>query len=89
MHLEFRLDAFNVFNHPQFGDINSGIQFDCGGLTPSTIPLEIWYARTDTEPFPARARRGHFKRLYASSFGTRSALLATRPKKLGVGAALV
>lgn len=40
-HLEFRLDAFNVFNHTQFSGINSGINFS--SLTnpvPTNLPFD-------------------------------------------------
>ncbi len=35
LHLEFRIDAFNAFNHPQFSSVNSGLQFN--SLTDPTL----------------------------------------------------
>jgi hypothetical protein len=32
VHLRFRVDAFNAFNHVQFGGINSGMNFSCTGV---------------------------------------------------------
>lgn len=34
--LEFRVDAFNVFNHTQFSGLNSGINYTCGGVNCAT-----------------------------------------------------
>jgi hypothetical protein len=34
--LEFRVDAFNVFSHIQFGNLNSTINFTCGGVNCAT-----------------------------------------------------
>jgi Carboxypeptidase regulatory-like domain/TonB-dependent Receptor Plug Domain len=33
VHLELRVDAFNVFNHTQFSGINSTINFNCGSVS--------------------------------------------------------
>jgi Carboxypeptidase regulatory-like domain/TonB-dependent Receptor Plug Domain len=32
-HLEFRLDAFNAFNHTQFSGLNGTVNFNCGSLS--------------------------------------------------------
>ncbi len=34
--LQFRVDAFNVFNHTQFSGLNSTINFTCGGVNCAT-----------------------------------------------------
>ena len=36
VHLEFRVDAFNVFNHTQFSGLNPTINFACGGVNCAT-----------------------------------------------------
>jgi hypothetical protein len=35
-HLEFRVDAFNVFNHTQFNGLNSTVNFTCSGTNCAT-----------------------------------------------------
>jgi Carboxypeptidase regulatory-like domain/TonB-dependent Receptor Plug Domain len=32
-HLEFRLDAFNAFNHTQFSGLNGSLNFNCGSVS--------------------------------------------------------
>ncbi len=38
-HLEFRIDAFNAFNHTQFSGINSGVNYTCGGVNCATYTV--------------------------------------------------
>jgi hypothetical protein len=35
-HLEFRIDAFNVFNHTQFSGLNGTLNYSCGGVNCAT-----------------------------------------------------
>ncbi|MCL5746269.1 MAG: hypothetical protein M1541_20450, partial [Acidobacteria bacterium] len=36
IHMEFRVDAFNVFNHTQFSGLNSTVNFTCSGVNCAT-----------------------------------------------------
>ena len=39
--MEFRLDAFNAFNHTQFNDINATFNGVLGGTTPTNLASEF------------------------------------------------
>src|SRR4029078_4651290 len=39
--MEFRLDAFNAFNHTQFNDINATFSGALGGTTPTNLASEV------------------------------------------------
>jgi hypothetical protein len=37
MRMEFRMEAFNVFNHPEFGSVDSGLGDGSFGTITSTV----------------------------------------------------
>ncbi len=38
-HFQFRVEAFNVFNHTQYSGLYSGVNYTCGGVNCATYTV--------------------------------------------------